>query len=561
MKEIKTLDSKKYEMLECFLKSDCGKNGIIRVMDGHGGRVEEAAGENYYRWVRIELKPHTEYQLEIVDAEVSAAYLSGSPDMLEEGICYVGLDGDTVIYYEGGRLTEFYDTPYREQYHYAPFMNWVNDPNGLCWSAGYYHLYFQANPHGQEWNNMYWGHAASKDLVHWKHLPYVLQPQAALYEDASLKGGAFSGSAAVLGEETYFYLTRHEGPQEDGSLTREWQTMTSSRDMLNFEEETVIIEEKPEGVGHDFRDPKVFQRDGKWFMVLAGNLDGDSAILLYGSEDMRHWDYVGPLLTEEDRGSTTFECPDCFELDGKTVAVGALMKHRDEYGRYQMTRYYVGNWKEGRLEVENKGWYDFGSNFYAVQSFEQGGRRIAIGWISDFYQEHITVEKGAYGSFAIPRVLSLRGNRLCMEPVREIYMLKDGLLYEGRESGAVLEGIEGNAYYAAIELRQRTNFHILLGRDGEREISLICRNGVTEFKTAGVKSEGVRFVADAGAVSYLEIFVDRRVVEVFLNHGEAAGTKLFYNSNKKGSFAAEFENTAAVESISVYRMKSIWETE
>ena len=83
----------------------------------------------------------------------------------------------------------------RPAFHITPYVGWMNDPNGLCWYQGYYHMYYQYNPHGQEWNNMYWGHAVSPDLVHWTHLPIVLEPQKEVLEQADmLKGGAFSGS-------------------------------------------------------------------------------------------------------------------------------------------------------------------------------------------------------------------------------------------------------------------------------------------------------------------------------------------------------------------------------
>ena len=80
-------------------------------------------------------------------------------------------------------FSKFIDTPYREQYHFSPVVNWNNDPNGLCWFKGYYHLFYQLNPFEQEWNNMYWGHAASKDLVHWTHLPVVLEPQKEILDN------------------------------------------------------------------------------------------------------------------------------------------------------------------------------------------------------------------------------------------------------------------------------------------------------------------------------------------------------------------------------------------
>lgn len=477
---------------------------------------------------------------------------------MTEGVRFLEFSKDNIVL-KGNSYTEFYDTPYREQYHFVPIKNWVNDPNGLCWYKGYYHLYYQANPHKQEWNNMYWGHAASIDLIHWVHLPYVLEPQEALYKSKALKGGAFSGSAVVEDDKVMFYLTRHEGPQEDGIETLEWQTMTSSSDTISFEEEGIIIKDKPEGVGHDFRDPKVSYINGKWYLVLACNYKGSSAMLLYTSEDKRSWNYLKPVIIEPDEKSTTFECPDFFTLDNKQVGVAALMKHHDENNRYQMTRYYIGTFKNEQFEIENTGWYDFGSNFYAVQSFEHDNKRIAIGWVSDFYNEHIEVENGAYGSFAIPRVLSINNSKLYMEPVPEIYKLKAEQLYSGKESKNIyLTEIEGNSYYTHISLNNSCDFNMLLSKDQDKSISLIRENGITKIKTAGVKSEGIDFTADVKEVWDIEIFVDRRLIEVFLNKGEAAGAKLFYNSSKSGVFKAAFECEKAVEAIEVCTMKSIW---
>ena len=150
---------------------------------------------------------------------------------------------------------------------------------------------------------MYWGHAASPDLVHWTHLPVVLEPQKEVLEQADIrKGGAFSGSAVVLDDETVFYLTRHLGPMEDGEETVQQQWMTRSRDMLEFEPEKLVIGEHPVGASFDFRDPKVLKVGDVWYMVLASAVDGQAAILLYRSEDMEHWDYVKPLVTEPEEG-------------------------------------------------------------------------------------------------------------------------------------------------------------------------------------------------------------------------------------------------------------------
>ncbi len=548
-----------YTCLEILARSVEGKEGYVVLKNAEGRESTYAAGRKYYKWLKIPVDRQTGYELAVQNAEISLAYLSGCEKILERGICYIDPEeGGQCL--SGSETAAYYDTPYREQYHFAPWKNWMNDPNGLCWYQGYYHMYYQYNPHGQEWSNMYWGHAASPDLVHWTHLPIVLEPQKEVLEQADVqKGGAFSGSAVVLEDEVVFYLTRHLGPMEDGEETVQQQWMTRSRDMLEFGPEKLVIGEGPKGASFDFRDPKVLKIGDMWYMVLASAMNGHAAILLYKSGDMEHWSYVKPLLTEKEEGIRCFECPDFFSLDGCYVAWGALMCHKDPGGRFQMSRYYTGEFKDENFSVESTGWYDFGSNCYAMQSFEHEGRRIAIGWISDFYGEHVKAEDSAYGSATIPRVLHVKEHKLYMTPVEEIYTLKGEKLYTGEKENICLQQITGNSFYAGISFAGDTDFNLLLGRDGKKEIRFVKENGFAGIRTSGVKSETVKFPADVDVIRNMEIFVDRRVVEIYLNGGEAAGTKLFYNSNTDGCFILEAEEPEKIERAEVSMMRSVWQ--
>lgn len=547
------IDTKGYSMLEIFAKSDSHREGTVELKDSKGEVRREKAGVGAYRLIRIPVEKEANYQLDGRFCQFGICYLSGHDNIMEEGVCFL----ENGRQYGKGDLGEIYDTPYREQYHFNPIHNWINDPNGLCWYQGNYHMFYQANPHGQVWDNMYWGHGVSRDLIHWIHLPYALEPQESLLGDPGRKGGAFSGSAVALEDRVVFYLTRHDGPMDDGAETVEWQTMTESKDLLTFQPEREIIRQKPAGAGHDFRDPKVVKLKDGWYLVLGSNLDGVSAILLYRSEDGEHWEYAGPLLTEPDRKATTIECPDFFYLDGSYVAVGALMKHTDDWGRYQMTRCYIGDFKDGRLEVSRRQWFDFGSNFYAVQSFEHQGRRIAMGWISDFYGEHVEVPGGAYGSMSLPRELQIRDGRLFVKPAEEVYELLGNQIY----SGCAMVGlpkIRGNAYYVKARFTGYTDFQFLLGEDGDASIWLEQEHGTVGIRTMGTASSAVRFPAEVEWVKTVEIFVDRRTVEVFINGGEAAGTKVFYCSRKDGIFNARIQDIQKLGQIELYEMKSIW---
>ncbi len=561
-----------YTRLEIFARA-VQPGGKILVISGESGRQnagsekgltsaleirrEVPVESGYYRWLKLPVEQNTEYEILCEECQVSLCYLSGSENILETGVCYLEQE-------EGGRFVraeqeEWYNSPIREAYHFAPWKNWLNDPNGLCWFQGYYHMFYQFNPHSQQWSHMYWGHAASKDLVHWIHLPVVLEPQKEILKNPrEQKGGAFSGSAVVHEGEAVLFLTRSSGPRVDGEQTLQQQWKTTSRDLLHFSEETLVIDRPPRGASFDFRDPKVIRAEGKWYMVLGSALEGKAAILLYESEDLDHWAYVGPLLVENETGIRCMECPDLMELDGKYLAVGALMHHYDSWGRYQMCRYYVGDFKDGVFTEEHRGWFDFGSNCYAMQSFEHKGRRISIGWVSDFYGEHLELEHGACGSMTLPREMHIRNNRLYVTPVREIESLKAESLYRGQKENVCLKGICPNTYKAELELEDNISFSIQLGGDEDRRITLIHDETGLCLQTKGVKSESVQFPAEVDRVEKLEIFADRRMVEIYVNDGEAVGTKLFYDISDQGCFILNTDAAESLKRVEVFRMKSIW---
>lgn len=546
--------TKNYECVELFVKPEQGKHGRI-ILEDVKQNTEKITDlkHTYGNWLKLPVEKEKEYQIRAEDCKISFAYLSECEDILKEGICVLD---PTDEWKEMSKedFNRFIDSPYREKYHFTPIINWNNDPNGLCWFKGYYHLFYQFNPFGQEWNNMYWGHAASRDMIHWKHLPVVLEPQEEILDNMQIKGGAFSGSALPMGDEVYFYLTRHIGPHEDGWNTVQYQTMTKSKDMIHFEAEKEIIREKPEGTNYDFRDPKTIKIGDRYYLVLGACVDEKGTFLLYESENAQDWSYKCPLITEE-TPIRTIECPDFFPLDDKYVATGAWMSHYDEYGRFQQCRYYVGEWKGESLDVQAQQWVDFGSNCYAGQSFEHEGRRIFIGWISDFYGEHIAQENGAYGSMTLPRELHVKNNHVYTTPVEEVYHLQGNMVYEGCANEIKVENIANNCYYATARFKESGNFNILLGKDGDKSVSLSSYRGKVFLKMSGVKSEEVQFVSSVSECRNVEIFVDGRTIEVYLNDGEDVGTRLFYNSSPQGVF--EMESEKAVE-VKICEMKSIW---
>lgn len=546
-----------YRCIEIFLKSFEGKEGKAKIRKEGGSWNEYLAGQLTYRLIRIPVGQDTNYELELDSCCPGIAYLSDSEDIMEKGIRFLEYNGGGWI--KNDSLCKWYNTDNREQYHFNAYKNWINDPNGLCYYKGYYHMYYQANPHGQEWGHMYWGHTASRDLVHWVHLPYALEPQEEILEEIDKKGGAFSGSAITLEDKIIIYFTRHAGPPEDSEEeTKQYQVMAISKDSIHFENETVIIEKPDNTFSYNFRDPKVFMYKGIWQMVVGAKVKGVPSLVLYISEDMEHWNYKGVLLEEQTEGIYTFECPDFFQADGKFVTVCSWMMYVDEERRYQPTYYYIGDYTSEKFYVEKKGLYDFGSNFYAVQSFEHDGRRIAIGWTADCYQEHVPEENGSYGAMAIPRELSVKNNKLYRKPVKEIYSLASKCICDITGQDISLHHLNNNVYYARIDFTDDTDFNILLGESSEGRLWLLKERKKLQIKTEGVKSKYVKFTTEIEHIEKAEIFVDRRLTEIFINDGEEAGTKLFYQDTNDGIFQASFQEEKNVARIRIYEMEGIW---
>ena len=230
----------------------------------------------------------------------------------------------------------------RPRWHFAPQKGWINDPNGLVWFHGKYHLYFQCNPHSNQWDKMHWGHAVSQDLIHWEECQPVLFPEE-IYENDQ-RGGCFSGSVIEHEGRLYAFYTAVARDAESG-LIRSQQCLAWSDDGYQFKkyQKNPIIPESPSG-SSDFRDPKVIFHKDRWQMLVGGtsgsasDMTSHGRIYLYHSKNLTHWEYDGILYEGEDGEGTMFECPDLFELDGKWIITASPMNRTD----FLPTVYMVG---------------------------------------------------------------------------------------------------------------------------------------------------------------------------------------------------------------------------
>lgn len=264
----------------------------------------------------------------------------------------------------------------RPLFHFTPIKNWMNDPNGLCYYKGKYHLFYQHNPENQYWGNMTWGHATSDDLFNWEHLPYAISPD--IPEDID---GCFSGSGFVKDDELYLaytgvIMTTKKINEYGNTVTVgendliSTQLFAKSKDGFTFEKlsEPKIV--APEGycTAH-FRDPKIWGKNGKYYMVLGGKKDNKGRVLFYQSEDFKNWKFVNEIY-EENMGFM-WECPDFFELDGKSILVFSPQGIGKE-GQEHLAGYYMGDfdYETGKLTHKEFQVLDNGFELYAPQTFK-----------------------------------------------------------------------------------------------------------------------------------------------------------------------------------------------
>ena len=367
---------------------------------------------------------------------------------------------------------QLYKEKYRPQFHFTARQGWLNDPNGLVWYDGEYHLFFQHNPHGTNWGNMTWGHAVSTDLVHWRQLPNAIEPDAL--------GTIFSGSAAVDWNNSAGFQTGREkslvalytaagntSPESKGQPDTQCLAFSNDRgrSWTKYDGNPVLANIAPGN-----RDPRIFwhARDKHWVMALYVCEQGETGVIhavhFFSSTDLKKWTMTG-------RMDGFFECPDLFEipLDDPPLSSGRTGEATDT--RWVLFgadgNYVIGRFDAGRFVPESrKHAGDFGEHFYAAQTFNDtpDGRRILIGWMRGGEYPDMPFNQ----QMTFPCELTLRtfpeGIRLCKQPVREIALLR-GKKHSWRnlEVGPgqnPLAGINGELFdiEAEIEIGTATDF-------------------------------------------------------------------------------------------------------
>lgn len=468
---------------------------------------------------------------------------------------------------------------YRLGYHIMAPANWINDPNGMIQFNGEYHVFYQHHPFDENWGPMHWGHVKSKDLVHWEHCKVALAPG-----DKFDKDGCFSGSAVNNNGEFVLIYTGHNYIDKKADTFYQTQNIAISTDGLNFEkfENNPVIAEPPSDSIHHFRDPKVWKHEDKWYMVLGNSTkDNIGRVILYNSDDLKEWNYIGVLAQSNGDLGYMWECPDFFKLNDKyvlTFSPQGMKRQGDLYCNLYQTGYIVGNYDYEKNEFIHGSFreLDNGHDFYALQTLlDDKGRRIAIGWMDMWESDMPSKKDGWCGALTLPRVLTLgENNKILMNPVEELKLLR-----EQQKDLCLNKVISENIKYSLnksdylmeikllIDLKDSSSKYCglnILGNNMDKT-SLIYdsdNNKLTlDCSKCGKKEDGQRSVTlDNNDNLSLHIFLDRSSIEVFINEGEATMTSRIYPSEeiKKLELISSLGNTK-IKELTYWNLKNVFE--
>ena len=447
---------------------------------------------------------------------------------------------------------------WKNKFHIEAEKGLVNDPNGLIFWKGEYHVFYQLNPKSCEHTFKNWAHIKSKDLINWEKLPIALAPT-----DWFDKDGCYSGSAIEKNGKLYLMYT---GNVKNNGVRESYQCLAVSEDGISFKKLGPVIHNNdiPKGYTRHFRDPKLLRKNGKFYVVLGAqreNLTG--TILLYSSKDLFTWKFEQEIIKGE--FGYMCECPDYYEVNKQGVLIfspqgltadGILYNNRYQSG------YILRNIKE--TEKNNFIELDRGFEFYAPQSFiGKGGERIMFGWMGMPEElEHPSVEEGWIHSLTLPRIIEIENNKLYQRPHTNLQKLrKNKITIENLEvNGKVnLEkfNIKGITYEIILKLEELNSDLILNIRAGENNKTVLkyeYKNKlfILDREKSGRGYKGIRkCVLDT--LKEIRIFSDTSSIEVYLNNGEEVFTANIYPEKDAENIILE-GNNIKVEKIEFYEI-------
>lgn len=454
-----------------------------------------------------------------------------------------------------------FDELYRPQFHFTPEKNWHNDPNGLVFYKGEYHMFYQYNPFGNKWGYMHWGHAISTDLVHWEHLPVALYPDNNSKD--SIDCTAFSGSGIIdqnniaglqSGEEKtmlLFYTSQHCGQRLAYSNDK-------GRTWKKYDKNPII----PFDPTDDARDPKVFWYEpGKQFVMVLyrkpEDKESSKGVSIYTSKNLTEWTFKNHI-------PGFFECPDLVELSVNRRSDDKKWVLFDGDGSYV-----IGAFDGEKFTPETKKMKsDFGANYYATQTWsnipDTDGRCIQIAWMRGGEFPGMPFK----GQMTFPCELSLKkyseGIRLVRKPVKEIEQLHlKGEVWENKNlipgiNKNLVKGVKGDCLHiiGSFEVKTADSFGFVVRLDKKNNGTEI--NYDTKSKTLSCLGKSA-VIEPVDGVIKLEILLDRSSLEIFANDGKTVLSSCFTpNEDGEGIYLFNTGGELLVQKLEIYPLKSIW---
>ncbi|MEM6376594.1 MAG: glycoside hydrolase family 32 protein [Bacteroidota bacterium] len=490
---------------------------------------------------------------------------------------------------------KYYQEEHRPQFHFTPEKAWMNDPNGMVYFDGEYHLFYQYYPYATVWGPMHWGHAISKDMVHWEHLPIGLYPDSL--------GFIFSGSAVVDWKNSSGFGDGKQPPlvaiytyhnmvgEKTGRTDYQSQGIAYSLDKGRTWTKHVGNPVLPNQGIRDFRDPKVIWHEAskQWVMVLAVK----DRIQLYHSSDLKKWTFASEFGKDSAPQLGVWECPDLFPLkvkDSQEIKWVMIVSHGGGGPNGgSCTRYFVGDFDGEKFNsddpVEQINWLDYGTDNYAGVTWSDvpklDGRRLFIGWMSNWQYAKSVPTKEWRSAMTIPRTLTLRqtkqGLKLYSAPVKELELLRHKTQQLNFEKIAGVQNISGihsslleanvtfdlsktDSKAFGIQLSNTKGEYVRISYDKAAQLIIVDRSkaGKINFSNAFPELHYIPMEHVQNTMKW-QVFFDKSSLELFVNEGAISHTDTFFPNedfNQLSLFA--FDGLATLKQGEIHMLKRIW---
>jgi len=450
---------------------------------------------------------------------------------------------------------------FRSQYHFTPATGWMNDPNGMVYYEGEYHLFYQHYPDSTVWGPMHWGHAVSKDMIHWEYLPIALYPDSL--------GFIFSGSAVIDWKNTsglgtaqtppMVAIFTYHNPEGERAGRNDFQTqgiaysVDKGRTWTKYEHNPVL----PNPGIRDFRDPKVSWNEvsNQWVMTLAVK----DHIEFYGSPDLKQWNKLSEFGNALGAHGGVWECPDLFPLkddQGKTKWVLFVSINPGGPQGGSATQYFVGDFDGKKFQPQDTTtrWIDYGADNYAGVTWSDipanDGRRLFMGWMSNWQYANVVPTLAWRSATTLPREVAL------LKKENE-YELKFKPVIELEKIQGESKSVSGNSKLdhplslITFDLNENEKtFFVTLANEGDENITLSLNQGILSFdrRNSGITNFSDVFPAvhkmDLSRINLrkVSLYIDLSSVEIFINDGERVMTEIIFPTKPYDIVKLEKEN-------------------